>query len=356
VTRRGTDGFFDDLALMRGYFAHRSPIYARAVELLAELLRDPELAARLDQAWRERSFPAFFDRPLLLLAVLRARVLAAGPAHPLGPALGDDAPQVDALSGAALAAELSADALWTELARRHVQTNDPTRAVAWLWPAWLGGCDRGARPLALVDVGASAGLNLIADALPAAWRDGAGAPLPVARAVQTVARLGLDGAPLDVRQAEDRAWMRACIWPGEATRRQRFDAAVEVVLAGNVPVIERMDASSFTDRIRELQRVLAPGTLVLAYQTVFREYLEAMVRAAYLDGMADWIASAPKSCALWIELEVAPEPTREHPAALIAHVREGQTLVIGRCSFHPDVIDVDAQAAAALARALTARM
>ena len=52
------------------------------------------------------------------------------------------------------------ESAYRALAERWVQTNDTLRSVIWRWPAWLAGCEGGARPLCLVDLGASAGLNL----------------------------------------------------------------------------------------------------------------------------------------------------------------------------------------------------
>ena len=58
-----------------------------------------------------------------------------------------------------------------------MKTNETSRALAWLWPASLAG---GGRRIALADVGASAGLNLVADALPNPWTTEDGSPLEVA--------------------------------------------------------------------------------------------------------------------------------------------------------------------------------
>src|SRR5262249_48846476 len=149
----------------------------------------------------------------------------------------------EAATRAALAEALAAAParLHVDLATRAVQTNETSRAVAWLWPAWLAGCGAsgegqlagpspsregrnpsegsevvaGGRPLALADVGCSGGLNLIADALPRPWKDPAGQSVPTAARVRALGRLGLDARPLDVGRDLDVAWLRACIWPGE---------------------------------------------------------------------------------------------------------------------------------------------
>src|SRR4029453_9011791 len=105
--------------------------------------------------------------------------LEEGTGHPLWPAIAAEPPSRQGITRAALMAALAPEryAAYARFAARSVQTNETSRAVAWLWPAHLLGADGGGRPLALVDLGASAGLNLVGDQLPAIWTDGAGARL-----------------------------------------------------------------------------------------------------------------------------------------------------------------------------------
>jgi hypothetical protein len=87
------------------------------------------------------------------------------------------------------------------------------------------------------------------------------------------------------------------------------------------------------------------SALVLAYQTVMRDYLEPAARVAYESGMRDWLGSHPPAKALWVELEAAED---EHdapmPGALVAHVRtpwgELRDLELARCTLHPLRLDV----------------
>ena len=56
--------------------------------------------------------------------------------------------------------------LWQDLASRSVQANEIRRAICWRLPiSELARAGRG--PFVLVDIGCSAGLNLVADRLPA---------------------------------------------------------------------------------------------------------------------------------------------------------------------------------------------
>ncbi|MFI6576029.1 DUF2332 domain-containing protein [Nocardiopsis sp. NPDC050513] len=125
---------------------------------------------------------------------------------------------------------------------RATQTNE-VRRCATLLPvlAALPG------PLALVEVGASAGLCLYPDryrysydgGAPVGPVDGAAVlecatrgPVPVPdRVPQVVWRAGIDLNPLDVADGEDVRWLESLIWPGpqEAVRRERLRAAARVV-------------------------------------------------------------------------------------------------------------------------------
>ena len=362
--RSGIEGFADDLARLGAYMAERVPVYRRLMELVGQAL-DGDVGRRLAKAWARRSFTAFYDRPLLLLATLRFDALREGRGHPLWAAVASDPPDPRAASAEALAAALDRDPrralVWHSLTRRSVQTNEVSRAVAWMWPAALFA---GERTIGLVDLGASAGLNLVADApdLRLAWTAN-GAPLPLAgESLRVCLRRGLDRAPLDVTREEDADWLRACIWPGEEERLDRLERAISAfrAAAGGAaapPILETVEASRMPARLHELAEAAGPEPeFWLGYQTVMREYLAAS-REAYLTGMGDWLTAMPRGRALWIELEAPPEgATRERPAALIGHARAaGGALVeavLARCEYHPIDLAPDPDGIAVLAGAL----
>jgi len=373
-SRTGIDGFADDIAKQRRFVGSRVPSYDRVLALVADQL-DGELGRRLGKAWARRSFEIFYDRPLLLIATLRFDALVTGPDHPLWAALAAGSPDPASATPAALHDAFARDRprVWHSLTRRRVQTNEVSRAVAWLWPAALAGADRdppgGARtgdaaprPLVLCDMGCSAGLNLVADSLSLEWTELGPDPRPlaVARRPDVVGRLGFDRAPVDPTDPDDRNWLRACVWVGETDRLRRLDAALVAFGAARAgdaaPVIEQTEAGDMPARLDQLSAADDSGALWLAYQTLVREYLGPS-RAAYLDGMRGWLASRPPGRALWVELEDAPSgATRERPAALVAHVvgadRAVADLLLARCYYHPTDLVPEPDAVAALRAAL----
>jgi hypothetical protein len=134
------------------------------------------------------------------------------------------------------------------MADRRTQTNEVGRCAVLL-PALPVG------PLALVEVGASAGLCLLLDrfsydygsarlglpASPVRLRCAlAGTtPLPLSTP-EVVWRRGLDIAPLDVYDEEAVRWLLACVWPDHPERRHRLEAAVAIARA-DPPCVRRGD-------------------------------------------------------------------------------------------------------------------
>lgn len=127
-------------------------------------------------------------------------------------------------------------------ATRKVQTNEVGRCAAVRASLCAIESDR---PLALLDVGCSAGLNLFVDAYGYDYGTGAlvgprGAA-PVLRcdllgAVPPLAlppiasRTGLDLAPVDVAHPDELGWLLACLWPDDLERFGRLVAASEVAI------------------------------------------------------------------------------------------------------------------------------
>lgn len=357
--RTGLVGLDGDLVRERAVMADRCPPYERALAMLPSVLAG-KVGRYVAAAWEQRTFFAWYDRPLLLLAALRADARAEGPSHPLHAAFASEPPRPEAVTPQALEEALDGtrERIFDHLAHRHVSTNETSRAIAWLWPAALAGAGR--RAITLADVGASAGLNLVADALPSVWTADDGAPLPLARNVKAAARLGLDAAPLDATQEADAEWLRACIWPGDPERAERLEAALAAFRAArtrrDAPVLIPVTATSVPARLDTLSAA-EPTTLVIAYQTIMRDYLPPDDLAAYESGMRDWLGARAPGSALWVMLEAGPEGrTSDVPAVLQAQIRapsgELQLFELARCGFHPRQLRVDRSAEAGLAALL----
>jgi hypothetical protein len=138
-------------------------------------------------------------------------------------------------------------AIEAELRVRATQTNEAGRCAVLL-PV-LAALPQ---PLALLEVGASAGLCLYPDRYAYRYGDhvlGAGDPMldcaltgsaPPPRRPEVVWRAGLDLNPLDLTRPADLAWLDALIWPEHARRRARLHAAAAVA-AADPPLLVRGD-------------------------------------------------------------------------------------------------------------------
>ncbi len=136
------------------------------------------------------------------------------------------------------------DQVGAVMAARRTQTNEPARC-ATLLPV-LAGLKQ---PLALLEVGASAGLCLLPDYYAYAYGDhgvaptivtahpplfrcaaGPGTPIPT-RNVEVVWRAGLDLNPLDARDPDTVRWLQALVWPGEGEREELLGQALAIAAA-----------------------------------------------------------------------------------------------------------------------------
>ncbi|MBE7953691.1 DUF2332 domain-containing protein [Microbacterium oxydans] len=204
----------------------------------------------------------------------------------------------------------NADAVVAECANRSLQTNEPLRLAALL-PV----LSEIAGPIALLEVGASAGLCLYPDRYSYRFiaADGSvrsaldpldgpstvvlesrvSGALPPLRMPDVVWRAGVDLAPLDAADERDRRWLRGLVWPGEEGREERIDAALEIA-ASDPPLIVAGDALEEIDALAAAAPsgatlvVTTPGVLV----HIPRARREALVaRISALD--ARWVTIDP---------------------------------------------------------------
>ncbi|WP_394552302.1 DUF2332 family protein [Agromyces sp. MMS24-JH15] len=146
------------------------------------------------------------------------------------------------------------------------------------------------QPLALIEVGASAGLCLYPDrySYRYATADGgelrvdpvdgpsdvlleceASAPLPAIAAPPEIAwRAGIDLHPLDLRDADDLAWLDALIWPEHDDRRARLRAAAAIA-AADPP---RLVAGDLNERLAALAAEAPVDATLVVFHTVVLAY------------------------------------------------------------------------------------
>jgi hypothetical protein len=193
------------------------------------------------------------------------------------------------------------DRVRTTMLQRATQTNEPARCAALL-PL----LDLVPGPLALVEVGASAGLCLYPDRYAYSY-DGTAVGGPSAvqltcttsgtgpvphRLPEVRARIGVDLQPLDPTDPEDLAWLRACIWPGPAAQ-PRLDrlAAAAAIAAAEPP---QLLAGDLVERLPDALALVPAGLTPVVFHTAVLMYLPRDRREAFAEQVRSrgvrWIA------------------------------------------------------------------
>ncbi|MGS2614556.1 DUF2332 domain-containing protein [Micromonospora sp. LZ34] len=206
-------------------------------------------------------------------------------------------------------------AIEAELRTRAVQTNEPGRCAVLL-PV-LAALPQ---PLALLEVGASAGLCLYPDRYAYRYGDhrlGTGDPVldcaltgtvPPDRLPEVVWRGGLDLNPLRVTDSADVAWLDALIWPEQTHRRARLRAAAAVA-AADPPLLARGD---LVDDLPALAARAPAGATLVVFHTSVLYQVPAPRRAAFAEVVrglpGHWIANEAPDV---LPYDALPEPPDE---------------------------------------------
>ncbi len=198
-----------------------------------------------------------------------------------------------------------------------VQTNEVGRSAA-LVGGFVEVARRSGLPLRLLELGASAGLNLRWDRFwydtgastlgdPASavrfvgvWDD----PPPVLDdvAVRVAAREGCDRSPIDPASEDGRLSLRAYLWPDMVERRARLDAALAI--AARVPA--HVEAADLGAWLETRLAAPAPGQASVVFHSIVWQYVDGRsrdrMRAALREAGRDTGDDAPLA---WLRLEPA---------------------------------------------------
>ena len=172
------------------------------------------------------------------------------------------------------------DELLELLTTRSTQTNEVGRC-ATLLPvlARLPG------PLALLEVGASAGLCLLPDRYSYQYDGGeligdpsspvrlacrTTGPVPVPRDGPEIAwRRGIDLHPIDVCDEEATRWLESCVWPDQPERLARLRAAIQVARRDPPEII----ADDLVERIVDVAETAPPDATLVVFHSAVLAYL-----------------------------------------------------------------------------------
>ena len=223
-----------DFRLFGQFNGKASPLYGRLSHAIAD---DPELMALLHAAPEQQQIP------VLLFAAVHD-LLLRGEGEELAafyPNLSPSAADGDPFPAFRRVAIANDAALRATIATKNTQTNEVGRCAYFLPVFGIVADEVG--PLAHLDVGASAGLNLYWPSYTYRYKNGPtvgegstvelpcstrGEP-PIPTTMPTLAHaIGLDMSPIDVRDDEAVLWLEACVWPDQAGRFERLVAAIAI--------------------------------------------------------------------------------------------------------------------------------
>lgn len=228
------------------------------------------------------------------------------------------------------------DAHWEliseQVMNRWTQTNEAARTAVFLpLLAQIPG------PLALIEVGAAAGLCLYPDRYRVVY-DRATAvgpsssaveihvtttgPVPIPRVLPEIhSRTGIDRNPLDVTNDEDLRWLQACIWPEHTERAARLQAAAGIV-ASEPPELVRGDLVEMIGAC--LDAVPAEVTPVVFHSAVLN-YIDPDSRHAFVNELkahprTTWLSNEGPGVVESLQTELVPPPAAQTKAYFVLGV------------------------------------
>ena len=319
VTPAGLDRIVPAIELQIGWCrANGSPFTANVLEAIRDNLTGGGAFAPLVVPWAGNPLA---DALSLRLAGALHLMVRVGRAPGLAPYYPPYDPQRGraAWDGAAVGREIEAAvsanlAFVRDVLTRPPQTNEIGRSAV-LMPGYAEIARRTGLALRILELGASAGLNLMWDRY--AYRYGerlvgrAGAPLTVAAEwrgpwcgvvdlPRVVERRGCDRSPIDLQEPGAADRLMSYVWPDQVERLTRLEAAIALAQREK-PALEKADAAAWLE-----QRLAtpAPGVATVVVHTIVWQYFSketaARARAALNEAGERASAEAPLA---WLSLE-----------------------------------------------------
>lgn len=233
------------------------------------------------------------------------------------------------------------DVLWREIQRVFIdeeaeilrwlelppQTNEVARSAV-LMAGLLVIAAETKLPLALFEIGASGGLNLMLDRysfrlgtveagtpgstlrLEPEWRG----PTPPHPELKVIRRRGVDLLPLDVATASGRERLRSYIWPDQLDRHARTNAAIQIASA-DPPQIDTEDAADWIEKMIDIKPEVGV-TRVIMHSIAF-QYFPKSTQQRVVDHLARVGSYAkPEAPLAWLRMEGASKPRAGIPLTL----------------------------------------
>jgi hypothetical protein len=319
-----------------------SPLYAGLLDRAADDVEAGGPAADLLRGHEDD--PADSVLPLRLMGAVHRRVLE-GQLSELGPYLAPNVLAEDAWGPFRDALAEDKGAI-RELLDRPVQTNEVGRC-AGLLPGFLEVATATALPLRLLEVGASAGLNLRWDRYryesdDFRWGDPLapvrlgfnlrGSP-PGSAEPEIAERRGCDRRPLDPLGEEGRLTLLSFVWADQEERLHRLRAALEMARETPVAVEKTGAAEWVSKRLAERRE----GVATVVFHSIVMQYLERDEREEFERALlAAGEEASDRSPLAWLRME----PAGERAEVRLTIWPGGGDRAIARAGYHGDVVEL----------------
>jgi hypothetical protein len=322
----------------------RSPLYLSLAMRVAE---DPQLLAIAAKAWKKDALPNLFFSAVHFL-------LLKGEHHQLAafyPSLNNNSKHYELaypyFRSFVLEHKNEIDDIITT---RFVQTNEVGRC-AILVPAFeLVARQAKNRPVALIEIGSSAGLTLLWDRyhyqyskslqcgnpnspvqVECLLRGEKRPPVPN-RFAEIVSRLGVDLNPVDLNDPENVRWLRALVWPEHQKRANQLELAIQVAKY-DPPQIFRGDALEVLPSL--IERVRGDSELC-----IFHSFTLSLASGKPRERLNRLLAKASEKRSLF-HVSLEWPRNSESPLLSLASLNEGEDneRILARCNPHGEWIE-----------------
>jgi len=263
------------------------------------------------------------------------------------------------------------------IARRRTQTNEVNRAVHLGVGLAVAAADLADRPVALVEVGASAGLLLAIDryaveltgAIATTRLGDTGSPVRCSGTDRSgvgqqlrergldlprvVGRVGVDLDPVSLDDDDAVRWLEACLWPDVPGRVERFRAARALLRADPPEVLQGdlVDDLATTVAVGRQQagseaHVVVLSSWALSYVPVERRReLEAVLHQLSQEiAHLSWLSAEPPGCVPGVRVPGGLADDRGGTVVGLRRWRDGRELppqTLGSCHPHGQWVELD---------------
>ena len=348
MAETSTSGLMDDTRIENGIRwqaehcrRNGAPVTARLIEAQVPLMKTDSAVGRRIANWP--GLPLEDAMPLRLTGGFH-HLLLTGDEQRLEPVYREDITEQAAVDAIVASVVADHDARLLAWLDGPPQTNEAGRSASFMAGLmWLSG-RLGAR-FELNELGASAGINSMMDRyhfdlrgvtigpdessmrIKPEWRG----PPPPNNPVEIVAIKGCDQSPIDLSDPDAALRVKSYVWPENAERIVRMDAAIALA-AQKRPDVVQADALDWV-----LQRIPAPqdeGVTRVINHSIVWQYIPAEKRAAITAAIeAAGANSTPSKPLAWMMLETNRE-TLTHELTLRYWPGGATSVLLGQAQAH----------------------